>query len=440
MAVAATHPDEAAVCLADSELPSDPVRVQRRHWGLDQGGIARRLLRAWSLPHWLTLVVGHLGLPVEIAQSLGADPDLLHIVQAAVGLAQQRGHGLHLAVGGEPAVILGALGLSSQEQQSLGELVAEDRAKETTEWSPPTRIPHLSDLLSLAAEKLRLHDSVIREQLERECDELEQALREQRNGETDRLQKLKLQALAELAAGAAHEVNNPLAVISGQAQYLLGREEDPARQRALQTIISQAQRIHQVLTELMQFARPARPQKELLDICGLVREVALALGELSRQRDLRLDCREPEQAFSLYADARQIRTALQCLLRNALEAAPAGGWVHLYLQCPAADRLEFVVEDSGRGPPPDEREHLFDPFYSGRQAGRGRGLGLPTAWRLARENGGEVRYDDLPDGPTRFVLSLPCQPLESEPWKRDRSEQDESSNGCARTVPDDVKT
>jgi len=66
-----------------------------------------------------------------------------------------------------------------------------------------------------------------------------------------------------------------------------------------------------------------------------------------------------------------------------------------------------VVEDSGPGPSSNQREHLFDPFYSGRLAGRGRGLGLPTAWRLAREHGGDVRFDPLPQGPTRFVLSLP---------------------------------
>ena len=76
---------------------------------------------------------------------------------------------------------------------------------------------------------------------------------------------------------------------------------------------------------------------------------------------------------------------------------------------PAPDRLEWVVEDSGSGPSPTQREHLFDPFYSGRQAGRGRGLGLPTAWRLAQGHGGEVRFEASAEGPTRFVLSVPLE-------------------------------
>jgi signal transduction histidine kinase len=69
--------------------------------------------------------------------------------------------------------------------------------------------------------------------------------------------------------------------------------------------------------------------------------------------------------------------------------------------------LQIVFEDSGIGPPAGHREDLFNPFYSGREAGRGRGLGLPTAWRLAHEHGGDVAYDPVPGGPTRFVLTLP---------------------------------
>jgi signal transduction histidine kinase len=108
------------------------------------------------------------------------------------------------------------------------------------------------------------------------------------------------------------------------------------------------------------------------------------------------------------ADRHQMSTALACLLRNAIEAAPAEGWACIRLETPGRDRLEVVVLDNGSGPAPTQREHLFDPFYSGRSAGRGRGLGLATAWRLAREHGGDVRFDSAPGGPTRFVLSLPC--------------------------------
>src|SRR5262249_24619957 len=88
-------------------------------------------------------------------------------------------------------------------------------------------------------------------------------------------------------------------------------------------------------------------------------------------------------------------------------AAPADGWAAVRWQTPASDRLEVIVEDSGPGPSPSQREHLFDPFYSSREAGRSRGLGLPTAWRLTQEQGGSLCLDPSTSATTRFILTLP---------------------------------
>src|SRR5262249_6858338 len=146
-------------------------------------------------------------------------------------------------------------------------------------WESPKSVPFLRDLLALAAEILRLRGAPVLEHLEHERDELERALEKMRSGEATRLKAQKLRSLAEFAAGAAHEINNPLAVISGQAQYLLGHESDSSRQRSLQTIISQTQRVHQVLNDLMQFARPSQPQRQVIDVCNLVREALLSLHD-----------------------------------------------------------------------------------------------------------------------------------------------------------------
>ena len=84
--------------------------------------------------------------------------------------------------------------------------------------------------------------------------------------------------------------------------------------------------------------------------------------------------------------------------------------------------VEWIVEDNGAGPPAGLRDHLFDPFYSGRQAGRGRGLGLATAWRMAKEHGGDVRFEEVPSGPTRFVLSLPWEGATGVTVREDKPE------------------
>jgi signal transduction histidine kinase len=439
LAVCAADPERAADCRADPDLACNPLRTQQRHWGYDQASIARRLARRWQLPAWLAALTGHLALGAETAERLGADPGLFLVTRFAVGLAEEQGVGLHV-VGTDTAEVARSLGLSASEQQALqaeAHVLAEQHLA-----PPPARPlqnePLLADLLHLAAENRRLHGVPVLDRLAGDLDRLHQALEEQRASEAVRLRAQKLSALAEFAAGAGHEINNPLAVISGQAQYLLGHLEIadgrlqnadyPAAtecseqsailnlkseivSHALQRIIGQAQRIHQILNELMQFARPSRPHKQPVDVAGLVREVVTSLGVLAAERRIELRVGEPLPDVTLSGDVRQLRTALGCLLRNALEAAPPDGWAGVHVETSLPDQVDLVVEDSGSGPPRARREHLFDPFFSGREAGRGRGLGLPTAWRLAREHGGDVFLDDRPGGPTRFVLRLPASPL-----------------------------
>jgi signal transduction histidine kinase len=345
---------------------------------------------------------------------------------------------------------LSAGDLETIERESETDLVASPAV-----WEPPASQPLLRDLLGLAAENRRLRVATDRERLESELDDLYLALAEQHAGEAERLQARKLAALAEFAAGAGHEINNPLAVISGQAQYLLrvigggawraAREETvgpsdaaPAEGNGentgsalltqpmppvpspeplttgLRTIIDQAQRIHNLLRDLWQFARPPQPKKQSVDLAGLVGEVSSSLSEFAAQRKVHLRWEQPvaslpatHHPLTVLADPAQLRTALSCLLRNAIEAAPADGWAALRLEAAAANQVNILIEDNGNAPSQPQRDHLFDPFFSGRPAGRGRGLGLPTAWRLARAHGGDVRFVGDPGEPTRVVMSLP---------------------------------
>jgi two-component system, NtrC family, sensor kinase len=293
-------------------------------------------------------------------------------------------------------------------------------------WEAPASQPLLPDLLRLAARDRRPRPPGF-DRLDAHIDRLQEALEAHRAEEARRLHGLKLAALAEFAAGAGHEINNPLAVISGQAQYLIRQLElldgpadeivDPAEYLAnlrnqlvpsLQKIVGQTQRIHGILTELMQFARPPSPKVQRIDPAGVIRDVVTELEPLAGERRVRLVCPVPEAAAAVRADPAQVRAALTALLRNAIEAAPAGGWAGVRLERDEVGRVVLAVEDSGPGPGPLAREHLFDPFFSGRSAGRGRGLGLSTAWRLARQHDGDLRFEGRHDGVTRFSLILPA--------------------------------
>ncbi len=399
---------------------------QQKAWGLDATSIARRLARAWRLPPWLSPLVGHLGLHVSIAEKLGADPLLFQVVQLAVGLTQQKDRGLALPLGNAVGDLQTSLRLSNDQLIGILENCQPPPARS---WESPAKQPLLADLLRLALRQNRHNEEAWAENLQRDLDRLQQALEEQWAGEKERLQNLKLAALAELAAGAGHEINNPLAVISGQAQYLLKQlqqvEETLAEETtalgllesikakfaaALHKIVGQTQRVHNVLTDLMQFARPAPAHPQILGANSLVKEVAGALQEFAQERQVRLEVQAPSESWGVNVDAAQMRTVLAGLVRNAIEAAPSEGWARLSVEN-GDGTLKFIIEDNGQGPSPAAQEHLFDPFYSGRSAGRGRGLGLATAWRLAKQQGGEVRFEGHQHGQTRFVLALPAADL-----------------------------
>ena len=298
LALSAVDASAAAACLADPEHARQGSTVQKRHWGLDQAALARRLCRRWNLPSWLAAITGFLGLPVDLARKFGAAGDLFSIVQAAVVLVQQRQDILHLDTALGPSEAVSMIGLSAAV---VDEIVAEDSRVENPpgaalSFTAPSEVALLPDLLALAAENCRLAAACTLQQLEADLDELHDALRESRLGEVERLRAQKLNALAEFAAGAGHEINNPLAVISGQAQFLLnklrsprprllGQETEGPRNEdggngvhevpaavpllgsdaevALRKIVEQAQRIHDILREVMAFARPRGPTRNL---------------------------------------------------------------------------------------------------------------------------------------------------------------------------------
>ena len=411
----------------DQALRDDPAR-RRDAWGLDHTAIARRLARLWRLPPWLTAVLGHLGLHVNIAQRLGADPRLFQVVQLAVRLHQQRDPALGLPVGAEAADLIAGLQLPQEEVEAVAaDVLASEIPVQT--WDSPAKHPLLADLLRLALESRRQTDRAWVRGLHDDLDRLQEALERQVAEEADRLHVQKLDALAELAAGAGHEINNPLAVISGQAQYILKQFDlfdGPADEiedvgeylaalkgqvlPSLNKIIGQARRINTILTDLMQFARPAAPRLQPVCVDTLVRDAFEAVTDLARERQVRLQRPEGRVAITLSGDPAHLRQVLTGLLRNAIEAAPADGWAGLRVERPDLERIALIVEDTGPGPTPAACEHLFDPFFSGRSAGRGRGLGLSTAWRLARQHGGDVHFAGRADGRTRFVLSLPLPP------------------------------
>src|SRR3990172_5890993 len=192
-----------------------------------------------------------------------------------------------------------------------------------------------------------------------------------------RLEAAKLEALAEFAAGAGHEINNPLATISGRVQMLLKDETDPERRQSLLTIGGQALRIRDMIGDLMLFGRPPRPRPERLVLRDVVRSAVETMREEAARGACGVCLDEPPPVEAL-ADPVQLKIVVGCLIRNALEAQRNGGEIRVAVTSALLDGRAaglLSVSDFGPGLTELERAHLFDPFFSGRPAGRGPGFG-----------------------------------------------------------------
>ena len=222
----------------------------------------------------------------------------------------------------------------------------------------------------------------------------------------EELRNQKLRSLAEFAGGASHEINNPLAIISGHAQYLLNHTENEKTQKALWTIIRQTERVNAILNDVMRFARLGEPRRDDFDVGVMLEQLVAEYAPIAEPKRIAVSS-DALRGFRISGDEVQMKHACGCLLVNALEAVGTNGWVKFDAAIDPQGRMVVGIEDSGPGIDPAHLDHLFDPFFSGRSAGRGKGLGLSIAWRVAETHDGSIRHATIGNGPTRFEIELP---------------------------------
>jgi signal transduction histidine kinase len=254
------------------------------------------------------------------------------------------------------------------------------------------------------------------------------------------LESAKLQALYNFAYGLSHEINNPLANIATRAETLLADEADPQRRRKLATIVQQAFRAHEMIADLMLFARPPALAPAPVDLAQLADMVVGELSDQAREQGTQLVRIGAPSPLVAVADPTQLAVALKALLQNSLEAIQAGGRVAIAVEAnfpgeisernreeprviatPTAENQpaenqhvgnggwKLSVSDTGPGIAPSIRPHIFDPFYSGREAGRGLGLGLSKAWRIADLHGGRIDVESEAGAGATFTIWIPAR-------------------------------
>jgi signal transduction histidine kinase len=222
-----------------------------------------------------------------------------------------------------------------------------------------------------------------------------------------RIEQEKQAALYAFAYGASHELNNPLANIVTRAQGLLAEEVHPERRHKLAAIVAQAMRAHEMIADLMLIAKPPLPHPQRLPVGPLLERVVSSVEEWITEREAVVTCTVAPDSGHCLADETQLVVALQALLRNAVEAFTAPGGIVQLQATTEGERICFTVRDNGPGFGAETERHLFDPFYSGREAGRGLGFGLCKARRIAQLHGGDVTATSTPGNGATFCLWLP---------------------------------
>ncbi len=220
-----------------------------------------------------------------------------------------------------------------------------------------------------------------------------------------------LEAMAEFAAGAGHEINNPLGSILGQTQILLKSEQSADRRQAFETIGAQAWRVRDMIGNSMLFARPPQPQKQRVNLVEVVQQTLEPFNKSAAEAGIEVHFATTADVIEVMVDRTQISTLISQLVRNSIESlrgADQEGSVSVTLRDDLPNIFELSVVDNGPGIISDEvRRHMFNPFYSGRSAGRGLGFGLCLAWQIVRMHEGIILHETPEAGGAAFHVAIP---------------------------------
>ncbi|MGA8035190.1 MAG: HAMP domain-containing sensor histidine kinase [Candidatus Acidiferrales bacterium] len=238
--------------------------------------------------------------------------------------------------------------------------------------------------------------------------ELWESLENVKRLQTHFVQSEKLASLGQLAAGAAHEINNPLTAILGYSEVLTVENAPDTRPHTLGAKIrEQARRTKDLVTNLLSFARQVPAEKQLLDL-NTVLTGAVQLRNLDlREKQIRVELENRSILPAVHGDPNQLLQVFYHLISNAVDAMDSAGGGVLLIRT-LRERNNVVIEFSDTGPGMKEPEKVFDPFYTTKPVGKGTGLGLSICYGVMQEHGGSIVGFNRPEGGCTFRLELPA--------------------------------
>lgn len=254
------------------------------------------------------------------------------------------------------------------------------------------------------------------EELRKTVDELQESHRSLETTKEALVKSEKLASMGQLAAGIAHEVNNPLGILLLHANLLLEDcEVESQEAEDVKLIVDQANRCKKIISGLLNFARQSRVVRQPTDLTNLVAEV---LRTIPMEEGVSVEVVDHLEDPVAELDGDQIVQVLTNLLTNAQHAMPDGGAILVTLDG-TEEKVLLTVQDEGTGIPEENRGKLFSPFFTTKQVGKGTGLGLAVTHGIVKMHRGQIAVESNADpckGPTgtTFHISLPRYEAETD--------------------------
>jgi signal transduction histidine kinase len=229
--------------------------------------------------------------------------------------------------------------------------------------------------------------------------------REQRERFRRMIRADRLATIGELAAGAAHEIRNPLTAIRSSLQYLAEKSQQETEKKLLGVALQETDRIDEILSALLSFSRPSEIKRESYDLIVTLEESLALISFQARAGAVEVKTNFPAGPVLLYGDKSQIKQLFLNIFLNAIQAMESGGTLTSEVLTPGNGKVIIRVADTGEGIPEENMDKIYDPFFTTKKGGTG--LGLSICWSIVKSHKGEIEVRSRVGEGTTVLVTLP---------------------------------
>jgi signal transduction histidine kinase/DNA-binding response OmpR family regulator len=267
----------------------------------------------------------------------------------------------------------------------------------------------LADYAAISISKARLYGTAksFNKELERRVEERTIELRAMQE---QLVQAEKLASIGQLAAGVAHEINNPIGVILGFAQLMLKRtsEDDPLH-KPLATIEREGVRCKEIVQDLLHFAAQRQPLLSRVDINAVIEAASELMPHHVNSENVKVVKGYTSGLPPVLGDENQLQQVFLNIMLNAYQAMPNGGQLRIASRADGKE-VQVIFADTGSGISQENLKRVFDPFFTTKEVGEGTGLGLSISYGIIEQHGGTIEVESEPGTGSTFTVKLPIAP------------------------------